>query len=205
MTVEPTVYVVDDDSGARESVCALAESMGLRAFGFVSAEDFLGSRTGAETGCLVTDLRMMKMSGLELQQKLLEDGVELPVILMSGFADVPVAVQAMQTGAVTVLQKPCRQQELWDGIRKALDLDEANRQKRTRQQQLQERLGRLTSEERAVMDRMVEGKLNKVIARELDIGLRTVEQRRHNVLRKMEAASLAELVRLVMAALPEEE
>lgn len=205
MTVEPTVYVVDDDPGARESVCALAESMGLRTAGFGSAEEFLGACTGSEAGCLVTDLRMMKMSGLELQQKLLEDGVTLPVILMSGYADVPVAVQAMQTGAVTVLQKPCRQQELWESIRKALDLDQANRQKRTRQQELQERLGRLTPEERAVMDRMVEGKLNKVIAHELDIGLRTVEQRRHNVLRKMEAASLAELVRLVMAALPEEE
>lgn len=198
MPLEATVYVVDDDPAARESVSALVTAAGLRVQSFSSAEAFLQDHRPENPGCLVTDLRMLGMSGLELLEKLQQSDSPLPVILMSAFADVPVAVRAMQAGAVTLLEKPCRNDQLIQAIHKALARDAEQRQARTRRQEIEQRLATLTQEEYEVMQRMIAGKLNKVIASELLISLRTVETRRHKVLEKMLAESLAELVRMVV-------
>lgn len=198
MSQEATVYVVDDDPAARDSVSALVIAAGLRVQTFPSAETFLQNYHPEKPGCLVTDLRMLGMSGLELLETLQRDKSRLPVILISAYADVPVAVRAMQAGAVTLLEKPCRNDQLIMAIHQALARDAEQRQSQARQQEIKRRLAGLTQEEYEVMQRMVAGKLNKVIANELLISLRTVETRRHKVLEKMQADSLAELVRMVV-------
>jgi FixJ family two-component response regulator len=198
MSQEATVYVVDDDPAVRDSVSALVNSAGLRAQTFPSAEAFLQDYKPELPGCLVTDLRMLGMSGLDLLEKLAKSESPIPAILISAYADVPAAVRAMEAGAVTLLEKPCRNDQLVQAIRKALERDAAQRATRTLQQDIKRRLATLTPEEYEVMQRMVAGKLNKVIANELLISLRTVETRRHKVLEKMKADSLAELVRMVV-------
>lgn len=200
MTAEQTVFIVDDDADARESVTALAESMGVRAQSFPSAENFLESYDGSQQGCLVTDVRMMGMDGLELQQQLSARGVEMPVIVITAYADVPLAVQAMSNGAVTLLQKPCREQELWESIRSALTADSCQRDSRLYKQEIRRRLAALDDSENQVLDRMIDGKMNKVIASELDISLRTVELRRQRIMKKLQAATFAQLVRMVIDA-----
>ncbi len=195
---EQTVFVVDDDPAARESVAALVESLGVHAETFDSAESFLTSYDRNSPGCLITDLRMMGMSGLELQQRLAKEDISLPAIVITAYADVAVTVRAMKNGAITLLEKPCREHELWESIRKALHLDSENRRKQARHDEIQARIDSLTPEEREVMDGMIAGQLNKMIASQLQISLRTVESRRHNVIEKMQVKSLAELVRLVV-------
>jgi FixJ family two-component response regulator len=198
MSQEAIVYVVDDDPAVRDSVSALVNSAGLRVQTFPSAEAFLADYKPEKPGCLVTDLRMLGMSGLDLLEKLQKSESPLPAILISAYADVPAAVRAMEAGAVALLEKPCRNDQLVQAIHKALERDSAQRAKRTARQDIQNRLATLTPEEYEVMQRMVAGKLNKVIANELLISLRTVETRRHKVLEKMQADSLAELVRMVV-------
>lgn len=198
MTQEATVYVVDDDPAVRDSVSALVNSAGLRVQTFPSAETFLQEYKPEKPGCLVTDLRMLGMSGLDLLEKLQKSESPLPSILISAYADVPAAVRAMEAGAVTLLEKPCRNDQLVQAIHKALERDTTQRAARTLQQDIKRRLATLSPEEYEVMQRMVAGKLNKVIANELLISLRTVETRRHKVLEKMKADSLAELVRMVV-------
>jgi two-component system response regulator FixJ len=200
MISEATVYVVDDDPAARDSVSALVTSAGLRVQSFSSAEAFLQNSRPDKASCLVTDLRMIGMSGLDLLEQLQKSNSPLPVILISAYADVPVAVRAMEAGAVTLLEKPCRHDQLITAIHKALEKDISDREIRTRKTELKRRLATLTPEEYEVMQRMVAGKLNKVVANELLISLRTVETRRHKVLEKMQADSLAELVRIVVEA-----
>lgn len=200
MSQEATVYVVDDDPAARDSVSALVMAAGLHVQTFSSAEAFLQDYHPDKPGCLVTDLRMLGMSGLDLLEKIQKSEAPLPVILISAFADVPVAVRAMEAGAVTLLEKPCRNDQLLQAVHKALGRDAEQRQTRARQQEIKQRLATLTPEEYEVMQRMIAGKLNKVIASELLISLRTVETRRHKVLEKMQADSLAELVRMVVEA-----
>jgi len=197
MDQDEFVYIVDDDPAACESVAALVDSMGLRSKSFRSAEDLLSSLTGNEAGCVVTDLRLKGMTGLELQQQLGQTGHRLPVIVISAFADVPIAVRAMQNGAVTLLQKPYRDQELWDAIRTAVARDSKERQIECRRKAIENRLGTLTSDERSVLDLLLQGKPNKAIAAILKIGLRTVEARRQSIMRKMTVGSLAELVKAV--------
>ncbi|MBM3970429.1 MAG: response regulator transcription factor [Planctomycetes bacterium] len=199
MSQEATVYVVDDDPAVRDSVSALVNSAGLRAQTFPSAEAFLADYKPEQPGCLVTDLRMLGMSGLDLLETLAKSESPLPAILISAYADVPVAVRAIEKGAVTVLEKPCRNDQLVQAIHKAL---ERNAVQRT-EQDIKARLATLTPEEYEVMQRMVAGKLNKVIASELLISLRTVETRRHNAMEKMKAESLAELVAFVLKVHPE--
>jgi FixJ family two-component response regulator len=200
MIPEATVYVVDDDPAARDSVSALVTSAGLRVQSFSSAEAFLQTPRPDKTSCLVTDLRMLGMSGLDLLEQMQKSNSPLPVILISAYADVPVAVRAMEVGAVTLLEKPCRHDQLMTAIQKGLEKDISDREARARKTELKKRLATLTPEEYEVMQRMVAGKLNKVVANELLISLRTVETRRHKVLEKMQADSLAELVRMVVEA-----
>jgi len=196
MMDEPVVFVVDDDPGARESVAALLQSRGLEVETYRSAEEFLESFDRSRCGCVVADLRMKGMSGLELQQRLRAEQVSLPLLVLTGYGNVPTAVSVMKGGAVTFLEKPCPEDELWGSVRSALNRHRRQRQDEARQVELEARLARLTPQEYHVMREMIAGKPNKVIAAELGIGLRTVELRRANVLKKMEAGSVAELVRL---------
>jgi FixJ family two-component response regulator len=200
MTFQGQVYIVDDDLAARESVAALVESMGVPARAFASAEEFLQAFDPRQRGCLVTDLRMPGMSGLELQQRLAREGSALPVVVITAFADVPVTVQIMQAGAVTVLPKPYRDQELWDAIRKALARDDERAEREARDREVASRFATLTSDERLILDRLCAGKTNKAIALELDLGQRTIEGRRSTVMAKLRVRSLAELVLLAAEA-----
>ena len=198
MNDKSTVFIVDDDAAARESVVALVSFKGLNAKGFASAEEFLAQYDPGTPGCLVLDVRMPGMSGLQLQQSLRERGSTLPVVVITGYADVPMAVRAMQNGAVTFLEKPCQEQELWRGIESALNVEQAQQALRKQKTELESRLATLTQDEVAVLSKLLEGLPNKRIAADLDIGLRTVELRRSNIMRKMDANSLPELVRMAI-------
>ena len=199
---EPTVFVVDDDELARASVGALVLSMGIRAESFCSAEEFLDRYADDRPGCLVTDIWMVGMSGIELQQRLRELDIPLPVVLMTAQAKVPMTVRAMRAGAVTVLEKPCAEHELRDAIRKALARDTAHRDTDARRRDLRHRIDGLTPMHRTVMDHIVAGRTNRWIAKQLDVGLRTVETRRQDIFKQMRAESVAELVQLVIEADP---
>jgi two-component system, LuxR family, response regulator FixJ len=194
MNHEQTVFVIDDDPGARGSVAALVESMGARAAQFRSAEEFLASYDGSQSGCLVVDMRLRGMSGIELLETMSRRPFQPPALLVSAFADVPLTVRAMSLGAVTVLQKPYRDQELWDAIGNALTLSSHRRRDEAHVRKRQACMASLTPEEAQVLDLILAGKPNKGIARELGVGLRTVEGRRHSIMAKLGAHSLAELV-----------
>jgi len=198
MNNDCTVFVVDDDAAARESVVALVGLKGLQARGFSSAEDFLAQYDPTQTGCVVADVRMAGISGLELLQRLKSHGGSLPVVLITGYADVPMAVRAMQEGAVTFLEKPCGEQELWQAITQALEIEHTHHIQRIQRAETEARLATLTEDEREVFRRLLAGHANKRIASDLDIGLRTVELRRSNIMRKMEATSLPDLVRMAI-------
>ena len=196
---EGTVFIVDDDPRARDSLAALVRSKRLRAAQYSSAEEFLGAYDGS-SGCLVTALRLRGMTGLELQKTLKARGIPLPVIVIAYDGDVPTAVRAMKAGAVTFLEKPCSTQELWSSIQTALKLANRRRSEESQREEFRSRLAQLTPAESRVLEKLVAGKPNKAIALELDIGLRTVELRRSNIFKKMQAGSLAELLRMVLAA-----
>lgn len=196
MRSEPTVFVVDDDPASRDSVAALVVSKGLATKCYASAEQFLENFDRSRYGCLVLDMRMTGMSGLELQEELLAQRIRLPVIIITGYADVSAATTAMRNGAVTFLQKPCSEEELWASISAALQRHRECQETEAKCDDLQARFARLTPQEHEVMEELVAGTLNKVIAAKLEMGLRTVELRRANIMKKLEAHSLAEVVRL---------
>jgi two-component system, LuxR family, response regulator FixJ len=198
MENEATVFVVDDDAAARESVIALVGQKGLSARGFSSAEEFLGDYNPSRKGCVVIDVRMAGMSGLELLKKLKSPKNSLPVVVITGYADVPMAVQAMQEGAVTFLEKPCQEQELWHAITQALEIEHSQHLQRRQRAETQSRLTSLSADELEVFRRLLAGHANKRIAADLDIGLRTVELRRSNIMKKMQATSLPDLVRMAI-------
>ncbi|MDX1403138.1 MAG: response regulator FixJ [Woeseiaceae bacterium] len=195
-----TVYVVDDDQAIRRAMELLMRSVGLDYEIFHTADDFLENHSNQRAGCLVLDIRMPGLGGLELQEKLNEMGSTLPIIFITGHGDVPMAVEAMQKGAVDFIQKPFRDQELLDRIGVALKADEERRSARNRQAEVAARLDKLTKREREVMDLVVTGKPNKVIAYELGVSQRTVEIHRARVMEKMQAKSLADLVRMHLAS-----
>ena len=202
MCEKTTVFVVDDDPAARESVAAVIESRGMHVEAYASAEDFLDNFDRRRLGCLVTDIKMGGMSGLDLQEKLRTEEVALPVIVITGYGNVSAAMKAMRAGAVTMLEKPCRSEDLWRSISDAVDRHRETRQKQTRLDELHRRLDRLTPDEREVMEQIKVGIPNKVIASRLDVGLRTVELRRSRVMKKMEADSLPELIQMLMELEP---
>jgi RNA polymerase sigma factor (sigma-70 family) len=195
---EATVFLVDDNPAMLQTMAALVEVMFPRIETFSSALDFLAAYKPNTPGCLVLDVAMPGMNGLELQQKLLQDKIELPIIFITGHGSVPMAVGAMQAGAVNFLEKPFHEQELWDSISKALEIDAQTRRRKARRQLLQDRLSQLNEGERTVLNLILEGKINKVIAEELGISTRTVEDRRARIMKKMDANSVAELVQLTM-------
>jgi len=193
-----TVYVVDDDQAIRHAMELLMRSVGLEYEIFHSGDDFLENHTNDRAGCLVLDIRMPGLGGLELQEKLNEIGSTLPIIFITGHGDVPMAVEAMQKGAVDFIQKPFRDQELLDRISEALKTDQERRSAREEQADVQNRVDKLTNREHQVLDLVVTGKPNKVIAYELGVSQRTVEIHRARVMEKMQAKSLADLVRMHM-------
>lgn len=197
---EPTVFVVDDDEAMRDALDTLVRSVGLRTSLHVSADDFLASYDPGQPGCLVLDVRMPGMSGLELQDWLAKRGIDLPVIVITGHGDIPMAVQAMRAGAVDFLQKPFREQELLHRIRQAIEQDERTRRGRAGKAGVVARLASLTPREREVLDLVVAGKPNKVIAAELELSHKTVEFHRAKIMGKMQADGVADLVRMVLAA-----
>jgi two-component system, LuxR family, response regulator FixJ len=191
------VFVLDDDAAARKSVAALVESMNIPVHEFNSSEEFLALYHPDQRGCIVTDLRMRGASGIDLLKNLRAQGIRLPVIIISGYADVPVTVQAFQAGVWTLLQKPYRDQELWDAIRSALAYDEKLEAVDRQRSHTQAKLNRLTIEEKQVLSLILNGMPNKTVASRLNLGLRTVEARRHNIMSKMEIGSLVELAHLL--------
>jgi two-component system response regulator FixJ len=193
-----TVFIVDDDEGVRNSLRFLLKSVGLATRALDSASEFLETYEPSQPGCLVLDVRMPGMSGLELQQQLNLRGAVIPVIFITGHGDIPMAVEAMQQGAFDFLQKPFRDQDLIDRIQRALERDARNRSALNEHARIRERLELLTPREREVLALMTRGKPNKVMAAELGVSQRTVEIHRARVMEKSGAASLAQLVRMVM-------
>ncbi|HEY5623605.1 MAG TPA: response regulator [Gammaproteobacteria bacterium] len=193
----PLVYVVDDDDAVRDSLLLLLRSIGITGKAFATATDFLDAYDPKQHGCLVTDIRMPGMSGLDLQRELKDRGAPIPVILITGHGDVPMAVEAMKDGALDFIEKPFRDQELLDRIQQALNRDEEDRSKNLEALSIQERLVTLTPRETEVMELVVRGHANKVIAQDLGVSQRTVEIHRARVMEKMGMRSLAALVRAV--------
>jgi two-component system response regulator FixJ len=192
------VFVVDDDEAVRSSTKLLLKSVGLPAVTFASAQEFLDNYDPLQPGCVVLDVRMPLMSGLELQQLLNIRGAIIPVIFITGHGDIPMAVEAMQHGAFDFLQKPFRDQDLLDRVQKALEKDRVNRVQLREKARIQERRESLTPRERESLELMTRGKPNKVMAADLGVSQRTVEIHRARVMEKMGASSLAQLVRMVM-------
>jgi FixJ family two-component response regulator len=192
----PLVYIVDDDPGIRESLDSLIRSVGFAVRTFASAHDFLSSRLPNIPGCLVLDVRLPGLSGLDLQHELTRADVHIPIIFITGHGDIPMTVRAMKAGAVEFLTKPFRDQDLLDAIRQAIERDRASRRERAQVDELRERFKSLTPRERQVMQRVVKGLLNKQVAAELGTSEVTVKLQRGQVMQKMQAGSVAELVRM---------
>lgn len=197
---EATVFIVDDDEAVRDSLGLLLRSVGYRARCYASAKDFLKAFDARDYGCLVLDIRMPGMTGLELQKHLAEIGCNIPIVFITGHGDIPMAVEAVRQGAVDFLQKPFQDQELVDRINDAMKLAAEQREGELERLEILDRIESLTAREKQVMGQVVLGKANKVIAGDLGVSQRTVEIHRARVMEKMQANSLAHLVRMVMVA-----
>jgi RNA polymerase sigma factor (sigma-70 family) len=193
---EAMVYVVDDDQAVRVALTDLLESVGLNVETFPSGQDFLKAQRADIPSCLILDVRLPGVSGLDFQRELTAANIEIPIIFITGHGDIPMTVQAMKAGAVDFLTKPFRDQELLDAIHKAVDRDRERRQQRSEVTQLRDRYEELTPREREVLALVVQGLLNKQIAAELGTSETTVKIHRGQVMRKMQAESLPDLVRM---------
>ena len=191
-----TVFIIDDDAGMRESIQDLVESVGLHAESYANAQEFLSRERSRGPSCLVLDVRLPGISGLDLQQELRRAGVRIPIIFITGHADIPMTVKAMKSGAVEFLTKPFRDQDLLDVIQRALDRDSVAHEKQRQLAELKERYAALSAREREVMSLVVSGRLNKQIAAELGASETTIKIHRGHVMQKMQAKSLPELVRM---------
>lgn len=194
----PTIYIVDDDDSMRQALALLLRTVGYTPIAFARPGDFLAKYDPDQHGCLVLDIRMPEMSGLEVQQQLNRSGAMLPVIFITGHGDIPMAVQAMKDGALDFVTKPFRDQDLLDRINNALKQDAENRATIEKHADLKRRAESLTAREREVLELVVDGKANKVIAIDLGLSERTVEIHRANVMEKMGARSVAHLVKMYL-------
>ena len=192
----PTVFVIDDDPAVRQSVCWLVESGGRHVVAFESAQAFLDSYTPEQNGCVVTDVRMPGMSGLQLQEELFDRGCTIPVIIMTAYGDVATAVRAMKAGAIDFLEKPYNDQALLDLIEEAVHKDDDIRREQMHGEAVRAKFNRLTQREQQVMRLVVQGQSNKMMADQLEITTKTIEAHRSKVMEKMEASSVAELTQL---------
>lgn len=195
MNSNQTVFIIDDDKAIRDGICDLVEGLSLKAEAYASAEDFLDCYTPEREGCLVLDVRMPGMSGLELQHRLKQDQVNLPIVIITGHGDVPMAVKAMQEGAVDFIEKPFREQSLWESIKKALEAGVRRRRHSEEQNGIADRLGNLTSREVEVLELIMKGMSDKEAAGELSVSQRAVAFHRNHILEKMSCKSTVELVR----------
>ncbi|HEY2456597.1 MAG TPA: response regulator [Candidatus Acidoferrum sp.] len=190
-----TVFIVDDDAHVRAAIQGLLKTEGLRSEGFATPQDFLDSSQRDQPGCLVLDVRLRGVSGLDFQRKLAEMGLQIPIVFITAHGDIPMTVRALKSGAVQFLTKPFRDQDLLDAVHEALDRDHVRREQRREIADLQQRYATLTTREREVMSLVVSGMLNKQIASELGTSEITVKTQRAQVIRKMQTGSLAELIR----------
>jgi FixJ family two-component response regulator len=192
----PTVFIIDDDRGMRQAIHDLVESVGLRAESFATGEEFLGIKQFIRPSCLVLDVRLPQMSGLDFQRRLAEIGMQIPIIFVTAHGDIPMSVRALKSGAVEFLTKPFRDQDLLDAIQQALERDRIAQSEQVETHDLQKRYRGLTAREQQVMTLVVSGMLNKQIASEIGASEATVKIHRGNVMRKMQAASVVDLVRM---------
>ena len=192
----PTVFIIDDDRGMRQSIQDLVESVGLRAESFATGEEFLKRKRTNDPSCLVLDVRLPQMSGLDFQRQLAENGMQIPIIFVTAHGDVPMSVRAFKSGAVEFLTKPFRDQDLLDAIHQALQRDRTAQEQQAEIHDLQERYGALTAREQQVMALVVSGMLNKQIASEIGASEATVKIHRGQVMHKMQAGSVVDLVRM---------
>lgn len=200
MSTQETVFIVDDDAAVRDSLRALLESAGFRVEDFGAAAAFLASAAPERPGCLVVDIRMPDMDGLELQEELVRRRTGLPVIVMTGHADVPLAVRAMKAGAIDFIEKPFEDEVLLENVGRALEASRQRRDYAAATEAAKRRIAGLTQREREVLEHLVAGKANKMIAHDLDISPRTVEVHRANLMEKMQARTLSDLVRMALEA-----
>lgn len=197
MSQEATIFIVDDDQAMSESLAWMIESVGFKTKTYLNAQDFLKDYH-EQAGCLILDVRMPEISGLELQEELNQRALSLPIIFISGHGDIPLAVRVMKAGAIDFLAKPFNDQVLLEAINKAIRIDKKNREHLEKNNETIERVSQLTPREYQVMCYIVEGKLNKVISSELNISLKTVEAHRASVMKKLNARSVSELVKLAL-------
>lgn len=196
MDDKQTVFVVDDDEGVRDGLSLLLDTVDQKCELFKDACEFLEAYDGQQRGCLVLDIRMPRMTGLELQKRLIDMGSRLPIIFITGHGDIPMAVEAMRQGAMDFIRKPFRENDLLDRINEALRLDDTECKQALNHQSLLDKLALLTKRERDVFERVADGEMNKVIAADLGISERTVEVHRGQVMKKLETRTLAQLVRM---------
>jgi FixJ family two-component response regulator len=192
----PTVFIIDDDRGMRQSIQDLVESVGLRAESFATGEEFLKRKRTNDPSCLVLDVRLPQMSGLDFQRQLAETGMQIPIIFVTAHGDVPMSVRALKSGAVEFLTKPFRDQDLLDAIQQALQRDRTAQEQQAEIHDLQGRYHALTRREQEVMTLVVSGMLNKQIASEIGASEATVKIHRGQVMHKMQAGSVVDLVRM---------
>lgn len=192
----PTVFIIDDDRGMRQAIHDLVESVGLHAESFATGEEFLGTQHAERPSCLVLDVRLPRMSGLDFQRRLAERGMQIPVIFVTAHGDIPMSVKALKSGAVEFLTKPFRDQDLLDAIQQALERDGITQKEQADVHDLQGRYRALTAREKEVMTLVVSGMLNKQIASEIGASEATIKIHRGNVMHKMQAASVVDLVRM---------
>ncbi|AWM38289.1 Response regulator protein TmoT [Gemmata obscuriglobus] len=199
MSAEPTIFVVDDDEAVGRALASAGKLLGSPVRTFTSAQSFLDVYERDQPGCLVLDIKMPGMTGLELQRALADANLNIPVVMISGHADVRIAVEAMTLGALTLLEKPFRLEELLTHVRRALEKDRTGRAARQHAADADARLAALTPKEREVLDLIASGKTNREMADALGLSVRAVEDRRARLMKKVDAKSVAELVKLLTA------